>query len=59
MADKDDRKPITGQRYGGRVFRAEQEKKGKAQRETGDGRKKVEPVGEDDEPEPRGLRIHK
>jgi hypothetical protein len=27
LADKDDREPITGRRYGGGIFRAEQEEK--------------------------------
>ena len=34
LADKDDKKPITGQRYGGRLFQANQE--GKERREGSD-----------------------
>lgn len=48
LADKDDRKPITGWRYGGRIFRAEQEKK--------DRREGSDKMEEEDEPEPRGLK---
>ena len=54
MADKDNRKPITGRRYGGRIFWAEQEGKG---RRTGSDKMEGDKMegGDEDGADPRGL----
>lgn len=54
MADKDGRKPNTGRRYGGGIFQAEQEDKGR--REGPDNMEDGEKMKEEDKPEPCGLK---
>ena len=51
MADKDDRKPIIGQRYVGGIFRAEPEKKGRRTAKGG----RQDGGGDEDGADPRGL----